>query len=77
MKLVPLTVSVNDAAPAVADDGESKVMVGVGFGVRKLRAPAEPGSVIAASARMLMSGHGPRNGLSRISGRWNIGKHAK
>jgi hypothetical protein len=60
MKLVPLTVSLNDAAPVVTDDGRSDVMEGVGFGVRTFCALAEPGSAIPASARIMMSAHDPR-----------------
>jgi hypothetical protein len=39
MKLVPLIVRVNAAAPAVMDDGASEVMDGIGLVVTELRPP--------------------------------------
>lgn len=60
MKLLPLTVRVNAAAPAVMDDGVSELTDGIGFGASKLPPLPMPDSMIAARARMLMNAYGPR-----------------
>jgi hypothetical protein len=41
-KLLPFTVKVNAAAPAVALDGESDVMAGTGLFIAKVIAPDVP-----------------------------------
>ena len=51
MKLFPLTVRVNAAAPAVTDDGVSEVIDGIGFGASALATSPKPISAIAAKDR--------------------------
>jgi hypothetical protein len=56
MKLVPLTVSLNAAAPAVTAAGASKATDGIGFSASSL--PPQQDGVLAARARVTMSVHG-------------------
>jgi hypothetical protein len=60
MKLLPLTVNLNAAAPAVMAPGASEVMDGTEFGVIKHPRTQQPDSVIAARTGMMMSARDPR-----------------